>query len=411
MEAFRGGTSAYLVDLVRHTPHVEHHVAIPPPGREAAGSGAARDGRAEQALVDLGATVHAVDMRRSPAHPANAGAVVALRRLVRVLRPAAVHCHSAIGGALGRIAAAGTGVPALYMPHALPEGRASLLVEKALRPLTWRLVAISESEAQQAATLGAAPASKVEVVRNGVDLDAAVSPIDVREMAGVPEAAPLVGTTIRLVPQKAPLLFVAVCERVAIRRPDAHFVLAGEGPLQPQVEAAARSTALQGRWHRLPSLDPAAVAGQFDVFVLATAFEGGPFAPLVAMRERTPVVLTDVVGNRDVVEHGRSGLLAPFDDPDAIARLVVSLLDDPDLAERLAAGARRRVEETFDVRRMGEAMERLYHEAACAPAWKPPRRRVSRREGRPRRRKVGNRRTPPTDAAGFSAADPPQVQR
>src|SRR5579875_187063 len=379
MEAFRGGTSAYLVDLVRHTPHVEHHVVIPPPGREAPGSGAARDRRAEQALVALGAAVHLLDMRRSPAHPANAAAVVALRRLIRALRPAAVHCHSAIGGALGRIAAAGTGVPALYMPHALPEGRGALLVERALGRLTWRLVAISDSEAQQAATIGAVPASRVVVVRNGVDLDSAVSPMDVRRLAGVPEAAPLVGTAVRLVAQKAPLLFVAVCERVARIRPDAHFVLAGGGPLQPQVDAAVRSAALGERWHQLPGLDPAVVAGRFDVFVLATAFEGGPFAPLVAMREGTPVVLTDVVGNRDVVEHGRSGLLAPFGDPDAIARHVVSLLNDPDLAAALAAGARRRVEETFDARRMGAAMERLYRQAARAAAGNRPE--GGRREG------------------------------
>jgi glycosyltransferase involved in cell wall biosynthesis len=364
VEAFRGGTSAYLVDLVRHTPHVEHHVAIPPPGREAAGSGAARDGRAEQALVELGAAVHLVDMRRSPAHPANAGAALALRRLIRALRPTAVHCHSAIGGALGRVAAAGTGVPALYMPHALPEGRPALLAERALGRLTWRLVAISDSEARQAAILGAVPAAKVEVVRNGVDLDAAVAAVDVRGRAGVPEGAPLVGTAIRLVPQKAPLLFVAVCEHVARLRPDAHFLLAGGGPLQPQLDAAVRASGLGDRWHQLPSVDPASVAGQLDVFVLATAFEGGPYAPLVAMRDGTPVVLTDVVGNRDVVEHGRSGLLAPYGDPEAIARQVVSVLDDPDLAAALSAGGRRRVGETFDARRMGEAMERLYGDAA-----------------------------------------------
>jgi glycosyltransferase involved in cell wall biosynthesis len=106
---------------------------------------------------------------------------------------------------------------------------------------------------------------------------------------------------------------------------------------------------------------------QFDVFVLASRYEGGPYAPLEAMRVGTPVVVTDVIGSRDTVEHGRSGLVVPPDDPDALAAAVVRLLADPDLRRRLAGGGRARLAERFDVRRMAGRLGNLYQTLPSLP--------------------------------------------
>ncbi len=106
---------------------------------------------------------------------------------------------------------------------------------------------------------------------------------------------------------------------------------------------------------------------QLDVFALPSRYEAGPYAPLEAMRAGTPVVLSDVVGNRDTVVDGESGLLVPPDDPEALAAAVSRVLEEPELGAGLAAAARDRLEAEFDVRRMAERVGALYEAVARRP--------------------------------------------
>lgn len=413
LEALRGGTSRHLIDVVRHARGIEHHVAVPPLGRGARTSGALVDAPALDAIVAAGGCLHWVDMRRTPPHPANALALARLDHLVRYLAPAVVHGHSSVGGALGRVAVAaarrgrdggrGRGggrarcVAAVYTPNGLATSGAALAIERGLRPLTDRLVAVSPSEADLALTRLSFPPAKVVTIPNGIDLDPPPpAAIDLRQRIGVAPDTPLVGTVARLVEQKAPAQFVAVCAAVARRRGDAHFLLIGMGPLQAEVDAAVARGGVEGggggglgngglgdgglgnggrgdggrggfgrRFHQIEHLPGAAGAlDQLDVFVLASRFEGGPYTPLEAMRAGVPVVLSDVVGNHDAVEHGRSGFLRPFADTDAMAGDVVALLADKALRSRVAAAGRHRLAEHFDVRRMGERLAALYAELA-----------------------------------------------
>ena len=366
LEALRGGTSRHVVDLVRAAPDVTHHVAVPV-GQDAAASGAVLDRVALVALAEAGAIVHPIEMRRMPVHPANIAAAWRLRRLIHQICPDVVHGHSAVGGALARISAAGLATPAFYTPNGLPPARASRLIEKMLGHLTTALIAVSPSEGTRAVEWGLVPPGKVRVVPNGIDLAAPdAGDLDIRALADIPVGAPVVGTVMRLVAQKAPELFVAVCAEVAKSHTDAHFLLIGLGPLQAKVDAAVAEAGMGDRWHQISHLPDASVAlGQMDVFALLSAFEGGPYTPLEAMRAGTPVVLTDVVGNRDAVEPGVSGLVAPFGDVRALADAVATLLDDPCRARRtVGAAGRRRLEERFDVRAMGASVTALYAEAA-----------------------------------------------
>jgi len=113
--------------------------------------------------------------------------------------------------------------------------------------------------------------------------------------------------------------------------------------------------------HLIPEVpDAATTLGQLDVFVLASRFEGGPYAPLEAMRAGTPVVLTDVVGNRDVVEPGRSGFLVDEHDAVALADTVLDLLLDPELRGAIGRAGAERVRADFDVAKAGSALRAVY---------------------------------------------------
>src|SRR3546814_2170244 len=96
---------------------------------------------------------------------------------------------------------------------------------------TAALIAVSESEADLVRGLRLVDPRRLHVVPNGIELE----PPDrlqpsLRARLGIDAATPLVGTVARLVPQKAPELFVQACAAVAAARPDARFVLVGAGP-------------------------------------------------------------------------------------------------------------------------------------------------------------------------------------
>ena len=360
LEALEGGTARHLVDVVTTVRSVEHEVVVPPERR-----GWATDESAIDSMRAAGATVHLVDVRRRPLSTDNVAAVRAVRRLVRQRRPAVVHGHSAVGGAVARLAAWGTGVPTCYTPNGLPAAAWATAVERVLGRITDAVVAVSPSEAAEVRDRRLVPDHTIAMIPNGIEVDAqqAGAPA-LRHELGIAAGVPLVGTISRLVPQKAPEVLVAAFERIAEAVPEAHFLLVGSGPLQPVVDAAVAGP-LRGRLHQQPHIpDARRVLGELDVFVLASSFEGGPYAPLEAMAAGTPVVLTDVVGNRDTIESGRSGMLVPAGDPDALAAAVVTLLSDDALRQGIADAGRRRVEERFDVADMAAALSALYDRLA-----------------------------------------------
>jgi glycosyltransferase involved in cell wall biosynthesis len=357
LEALEGGTARHLVDVTRHVSGVEHHVAIP---RQRVGW--VTDEAAAGDMAEAGAQIHYVDMRRLPVHPRNGAAFGRLRRLVAELRPAVVHTHSSVGGALGRLATVGQPAARVHTPNGVPTAPAALVLERALGRITHRLVATSDSEADVIRRHRIVRPERLVVIPNGIDLAPPDGPtVDLRRELGVPSGAPLIGSVARLVPQKAPEDFVRICASVSGRRPDAHFLLVGSGPQQDLLDRAIRRGGLAERFHQrrvLPGV--AALLGQLDVFVLASRFEGGPYTPLEAMRAGVPVVLSDVVGNRDVVVDGVSGALGAAGDIDAMANAVMAFLEDPGRRQAITTAARVRLAQRFDVRLMGAALADLY---------------------------------------------------
>jgi glycosyltransferase involved in cell wall biosynthesis len=88
------------------------------------------------------------------------------------------------------------------------------------------------------------------------------------------------------------------------------------------------------------------VLAALDVFVLPSLYEGMPYTLMEAMASGRAVVATDVVGNRDLVRHGETGMLVPARNARALAGTTLGLLSAADERERLGkaafAAARRR---------------------------------------------------------------------
>jgi glycosyltransferase involved in cell wall biosynthesis len=79
---------------------------------------------------------------------------------------------------------------------------------------------------------------------------------------------------------------------------------------------------------------------------------------LEAMAMTCPVVIT--FGDKEAVVHEETGLLAPPRDPEALARAIVCLLDNPEVAHMYGEAARKRVEERFSAAGVAHTLSKIY---------------------------------------------------
>jgi glycosyltransferase involved in cell wall biosynthesis len=308
-----------------------------------------------------GAHISFVGMHNQPASLVNARAMARVRALIRSTAPDVVHCHSSIGGAVGRVAATATGVPTVYTPNGLFPNSLATAIEVGLRPLTDLFVAVSEGEATMAVRRRITSRSRLAVIPNGIEIDTIdADETNLRELIGVAAGAPVVGFVGRLTEQKRPLDAVRAWPTVLAARPDATLVVVGDGPLRQAVEDAI-DPRTRASVHLLGARPGAGLIAQFDALLLPSQYEGLPYTALEAMRAGTPLVASQAVGNVDVVEHGHSGLLVPIGDTTALAAAVLEILASPPLAARLAAGGKERLAARFDARatcrRLADAYE------------------------------------------------------
>ncbi|MFZ0320835.1 MAG: glycosyltransferase [Candidatus Sulfotelmatobacter sp.] len=124
--------------------------------------------------------------------------------------------------------------------------------------------------------------------------------------------------------------------------PDARLDLVGGGPLEREMRNLVGEMGLNGV--NFEGVAAHSEIARFyrdaDIFINASRLDNMPVSILEAFAAGLPVVSTEPEGMRYVVEHGRTGLLSPPGDPSALARNVIRVLEDGELAKRLASNAR-----------------------------------------------------------------------
>jgi len=145
-------------------------------------------------------------------------------------------------------------------------------------------------------------------------------------------------------PDYNPLMAIEVLKRVREAHPEASLMMRGqEKGMETGVEALARRYGLDGALDRGGFLDPAgkvAAAEWADIFINTSRVDNMPVAVVEAAAMGMPVVSTAVGGVPDLLSDGTSGLLVPDGDADAMARAVLRLLAEPELALRLSRAGR-----------------------------------------------------------------------
>ncbi|MBD3368055.1 MAG: glycosyltransferase [Candidatus Eisenbacteria bacterium] len=238
-----------------------------------------------------------------------------------------------------------------------------------------RIIVVSEDSRRRYLRSYRPPADKVVAIHNGIDLTRfqKVGPRDeVRAELGL-DASDLAATVVgRLTPGKGHDTLLDAAPAVLEAVPSLRLLLVGNGPLEEETRARADALGLGERVLFTGFRDdvPDLLAAS-DLFVLPSHGESFPLTVLEAMAAGLPVIASDVGGICEAVDHGRSGLLVPAAEPEALADALRRLGGDAGLRREMGERGRVRVERDFDERRSIEAVRSLYEDLDDADGGRP----------------------------------------
>lgn len=289
------------------------------------------------------------------------GVLLRLYRLLRQLRPAIVHTRN--------LAALETQVLGLLMPRVRrvhgEHGRdvADLdgsntryrRLRRALAPLIHRFICVSEDLAQWLRADVGISSKKIAQIYNGVDHQNFAS-VEAN-LALLPEGflpevrALIIGTVGRLAAVKDQGRLLCAVEHILEQQPALRsrlrVIFIGDGPLRDELESQAKALT-DIVWFAGDRDDVGELMPLLDVFVLPSLGEGVSNTVLEAMSCARPVVASDVGGNPELVDDGVTGLLFPVGDSQALAKALMSLLDDQQRRLVMGHAGQQRVRQRHD---------------------------------------------------------------
>lgn len=303
-------------------------------------------------------------------------ALLELTHLLRREEPDLVHVYTSKAGFLGRLAARLTGMrPVVYSPHGsiltgyFSPGATRLFarLDAWAARFTDRVICCTAREVAEYLAAGIGRPEQYAVIPNGLDGETyarqATPPAQTRAALALPSESRPVVCAGRLVKVKGHTFLLQAWPSVLKHEPRALLLLAGDGPDEDPLRAQAAALGLAGSVKFLGfRQDIASLIACAEVLVLPSLNEGFGMVLVEAMAMGKPVVASAVGGVPEVVLDGRTGLLVPPANPEALAAAILRLLDDPGAARRLGEAGRERARESFSREGSIQAHRDLYGE-------------------------------------------------
>jgi glycosyltransferase involved in cell wall biosynthesis len=200
-----------------------------------------------------------------------------------------------------------------------------------------------------------------KVIRNGFDFSVLereqniVQAQEFRARVGIPRDVPVVGSVLRFSEEKGPLLWIDVAARIAERRPDAMFLMVGDGPLWEAARQRAQACGIGDRIIMIGHEKNAAVAmTAMDLFLLTSRLEGLPNVLIEAQALGVPVVTTDAGGATEALLEGKTGYAISPHSAERLADAVLNILGDAAWRMSAKEAAQTFVRERFSMSQMIE---------------------------------------------------------
>lgn len=364
-----GGLENGVVNLINHMPHGAYrHMVVALTDVTDFRSRIKRD------------DVECVALHKRPGHGARLFPRMA--KLMRARRPAIVHTRNLgplemqVPAWLSRVPIRIHGEHGRELDDLDGSSRHHQRLRRLYAPFVGRYVALSRDLAVYLeGSVGIAPGRVVQIY-NGVDAARFRPPAAAGSdaIAGCPFAAPrhwLVGSVGRMQGVKDQVMlaraFVLALNLKPAWKDRLRLVLVGEGPLRAASQDILNEAGMSDlAWLPGERGDVPDVMRGLNCFVLPSLAEGVSNTILEAMATGLPVIATGVGGNAELVGHGRTGVIVPAADPDAMAGALLEMADSPARSTAMGLEGRAEAERRFSLQAMVSAYQALYDRQLAA---------------------------------------------
>lgn len=291
-----------------------------------------------------------------------------LRKLIRKHNVNMLHCHGYKGNVIGFFATLFTKTKRITTVHGWTQVDFKVMMYELIDKIVIRyydkLIAVSEDIKKQLLSY-AVPRNKIFVVHNGIDV-ARFSPRKkgkLKREFKISARYKIIGTIGKLSKEKGHKYFLKAATEIKKKYSNVKFVIVGEGALKRKLKTLAKKVKIEnsvifvGFREDIPE-----ILDDFDIFVLSSVREGIPLVLLEALAKAKPVVSFEVGGIPEVITNGETGILVQARNYKSLAENVVSLLNKPQLAKKIAKKGQERVKKDFNLEAMTDKYQEIYQQ-------------------------------------------------
>ena len=282
-----------------------------------------------------------------------------------------IHCHYLRENYIAMLAKRyNKKIRVVYTNHfVIPNDAVTRLSNRLLDKKQDQMIAVCNRGKEQLMTNGW-NGEHIQVIFNAVDLDAWAGDRNgstLRSALGIPDDRFVMLCASRFADDKGHKYLIDSIKRLTeLSAVPFTLVLAGDGPLLEPAKEQVKALGLSEEQVKFIGFrkDIKNLYKGSDLYVNSSRHEALSFLIIEAMAAGLPVIATDMGGNSDIVnDEAGCGLLVEYDNPDSMAGAMKVMMEEPDFLAQCREGARRTIEEKFEVNKMAAATFRVYEKA------------------------------------------------
>ncbi|MCK4325604.1 GT4 family glycosyltransferase PelF [bacterium] len=293
--------------------------------------------------------------------------ILKLIRLLRREKADILHTYMFTSNSFGRVAGILARVPEIIISeHCVDiwKNRFHFFIDKILLHWTDKVICVSNGVRKFYVNRIGISEGKTVTIYNGIALGHLHTNAEVTaNKYGLCSEGRIIGAIGRLIVQKG-LKYLIHAMAITLKQvPQTKLLIIGDGPERGNLCELAGRLGITDKVIFLGfQKDITRFLRTMEILAMPSLFEGLPVVALEAMTLEKPVIATKILGVDEVVEDGKTGVLVPPRNPDALAHAIIELLNDVEESKRMGMAGRERVEKYFNVNLMVKKYEDVYDE-------------------------------------------------
>jgi glycosyltransferase involved in cell wall biosynthesis len=300
-------------------------------------------------------------------HRFDLGVIGRLCELIKKRNIDIIHTHGYKSDILGLIAAKKTGITCISTPHGFENAddwKLRLYIKLGCLSLKYfdMVVPLSKQLCDDIDKLGIPP-DKVTYIQNGVDLDEVDQIRNSQASSHLDTKEKRIGFVGQMISRKNIVDILDIFEKLSMKYTNLRLILLGDGEERASLEKHAQTLSSSNKIEFLGfRQDRLELLKSFDIFVMTSTLEGIPRCLMETMAMGIPVAAYDIPGIDQLIQHEKTGLMAPLGDKQTLSDYWEKILFNPNFSNSISENAREYVLTHFSAQRMAKEYAQLFHD-------------------------------------------------